>query len=368
MHATENETAFRPALAALVPYEPGRPIELVRRELGLSGPVVKLASNEGARGPLPGALAAIQRAAAEGNRYPDSGCYELREALARKHGVAFEQVVVGNGADAVLNYLALAMLEPGDEVACCWPSFPVYVIDAAKMGATAARAPLAGSAYDLDALLAAVTPRTRIAYVTNPNNPTGGMVTREALAAFLDALPGHVLPVLDEAYFEYVDDPAYPDGIREHVLAGRRLVVLRTFSKIYGLAGLRVGYGIAPVDVAAACGKVRNTFDVPQLAQAAALASLDDPAEIAARRAENSANRGRLVAGLRRLGYEPLPSVANFVCVPVGDGAALAARLERLGVIVRPLASFGDPTSVRISVGLEAEVDACLQALADAAA
>jgi histidinol-phosphate aminotransferase len=221
---------FRRELDGLEPYEPGRPIELVRRELGLTGPVVKLASNEGVFGPLPAALEAIARAAANGNRYPDGGCYELRSALAERHGVRFEQTVVANGADGILNYLALAMLEPGDEIACCWPSFPVYPIDAAKMGAVPVYAPLTGSSYDLDALLRCVGERTKLVYVTNPNNPTGGLVGRAALARFLDALPGHVLPVLDEAYYEYLDDPDYPDGIREHFCQGRRVVVMRKFS------------------------------------------------------------------------------------------------------------------------------------------
>jgi histidinol-phosphate aminotransferase len=354
---------FRAALEQLVPYEPGRPIELVRRELGITGPVVKLASNEGPYGPMPEALDAIVQAASEGNRYPDGGCYELRAALGERFGVPFERVIVGNGADAVLNYLALALLEPGDEVAFCWPSFPVYLIDAVKMGAVPVKAPLAGSAYDLDALLDAVTERTKLAYVTNPNNPTGGMVGRAALAQFLDALPGHVLPIVDEAYFEYVDDPDYPDSIAEHVREGRRIVVLRTFSKIYGLAGFRVGYGVAPDDVAAACVKVKNAFDVGQAAQAAALASLEAGDELARRAAQNRIGRARLDEGLRALGYEPLPSVANFLCVPVGDGAATAKALEAKGVIVRPLTGFGDPAAIRVTVGLPDEIEVFLAAL-----
>jgi histidinol-phosphate aminotransferase len=341
-------------------------VELVRRELGLTGPCVKLASNEGQYGPLPAAMEAIQAALLDVNRYPDGGVYELRGALAEKHGVPFERVIVGNGVDAVLNYLALALLEPGDEVACCWPSFPVYKIDAVKMGAACVTAPLAGSSYDLVALLSAVGEKTKIVYVTNPNNPTGGMVGREALSRFLDALPGHVLPVVDEAYYEYCcDEPDYPDAIREHVAAGRRVVVLRTFSKIYGLAGLRVGYGVMPADVAAGCVKVKNAFDVPQVAQAAALASLGADEEIARRRAENRAGRERLAEGIRALGLEPLDSVANFLSVPVGDGGKLAAALEQKGIIVRPLAGFGDPTSIRVTVGTPEENEAFLEALAE---
>ena len=354
---------FRPELDGLVPYEPGRPVEIVQRELGLAGPIVKLASNEGPWGPVPAALEAIVQAAQAGNRYPDGGCYALRTALAERHGVEFGQVVVGNGADGVLNYLAQAMLEPGDEVAFCWPSFPVYPINAAKMGAVAVRAPLAGSSYDLEALAGCVNERTKIVYVTNPNNPTGGMIGRQALERFLDGLPGHVLPVLDEAYFEYLDDPGYPDGASEHLARGRRCVVLRTFSKIYGLAGFRVGYGLGPPDVAAACLKVKNAFDVTQAALDAALASLGAGEEIARRRQLTRAGRERLAAGLRERGFAPLTGVANFLCIDVGDGAAFASRLERRGVIVRPLGPFGDPASVRISVGSEQELDRLFAAL-----
>jgi histidinol-phosphate aminotransferase len=352
---------FRAALDGLVAYQPGRPVELVQRELGLTGPVLKLASNEGIYGPFPAALEAIDRAARAANRYPDGGSYALRAALAEHHGLEVEQIVAGNGADAILNYLALAMLEPGDEVAFCWPSFPVYPINAAKMGAVAVRAPLAGSSYDLDALAAAVTPRTKLAYVTNPNNPTGGMVGREALARFLDGLPEHVLPVIDEAYFEYVDDADYPDALREHLLEGRRVVVLRTFSKIYGLAGLRVGWAAMPLDVAAALNKVKNAFDVSQPAQDAARASIGDDSEIARRAAETHEGRARLSEGLAAVGLRPLPSVANFVSVDVGDGAGFASELERLGVIVRPLAGFGDPSSIRISVGRPDEIETALR-------
>ena len=362
--ASTTNSPFRAALDSLVPYQPGRPVELVQRELGLTGPCVKLASNEGQYGPFPAALEAIARAAAQGNRYPDGGCYALRTALAEQHGLDPEQIVVGNGADAVLNYLSLAMLEPGDEVAFCWPSFPVYPINAAKMGAVSVRAPLAGSSYDLDALAACVGPRTKIVYVTNPNNPTGGMVGRDALARFLDGLPEHVLPVLDEAYHEYVDDPDYPDGLREHLLADRRVVVLRTFSKVYGLAGLRVGWGAMPLDVAVGLNKVKNAFDVSQPAQDAARASLGEEREIARRAAETRVGRERLFAGLVELGLQPLPAVANFVSVSVGDGSAVASSLERLGLIVRPLAGFGDPSSVRITVGLPDEVELALRLLA----
>ena len=273
---------FRSSIDGLVPYEPGKPVEAVQRELGLER-VVKLASNEGPFPPFPAALEAMQRAALELNRYPDGGVWALRTALAERHGVAFEELIVGAGADGIIDLLAQATLDPGDEVVCGWPSFPSYVLTAAKLGAEARRVPLRNHTYDLDGLLAAIGPRTKLVYVCHPNNPTGTANGRAELLAFLDRLPEHVLCVLDQAYFEYIDDPDYADGL-ELFREGRRIAVLRTFSKIYGLAGLRVGWAVAPADVATATSKVRRAFDVAATAQAAALASLDDAQEIARRR------------------------------------------------------------------------------------
>jgi len=353
----------RPALAGLVPYEPGKPVEEVQRELGLDR-VVKLASNEGQFGPFPAAVEALERGLPELNRYPDGGAYRLVTALARKHGVEPENVAVAGGADAVVNYLSMALLDPGDEVVCGWPSFPSYVLDAAKMGATAVRVPLTGHRYDVERILAAVTDRTKIAYLCNPNNPTGTMISRAEVDAFLAGVPAHVLTVLDEAYHEYVEEPEYPDGIEEHLKAGRRVLVLRTFSKIYGLAGLRVGYGIGPAEVVDAIKKVRNAFDVTQPAQDAAVASLGDPEELARRRRLNAEARARLVEACEELGLEvATPAVANFVYAEVGEDARpVFDALLREGVIVRPLAGFGAPGAIRVTVGTLEETDLFAQA------
>ncbi len=346
---------FRRAIADLVPYEPGKPVEEVQRELGLER-VVKLASNEGPFPPFPAAVEAIERSATDLNRYPDGGSWALRSALAERHGVAFDEVLVGAGADGVIDVLSQATLDPGDEIVCGWPSFPSYVLDAAKLGATPVKVPLRDHTYDLDALLAAIGPRTKLVYVCHPNNPTGTANGRDELASFLDRVPEHVLVVLDQAYFEYIDDPDYADGIAEYFRAGRRLIVLRTFSKIYGLAGIRVGYGVAPADVVLETSKVRRAFDVSATAQAAALASLGDDAELARRRAQNTRGREQLIAALREHGLEPAgPALGNFVYVDVGDGRAFFERLLRQGVIVRPLASFGAPEAIRVSVGTEDE-------------
>src|ERR671925_318489 len=260
---------FRPAIADLVPYEPGKPVEEVQRELGLER-VVKLASNEGQFGPFPAALEAIERGARELNRYPDGGAYRLVHALAEKHRVEPENVVVAAGADAVIQYLSLATLDPGDEIVCGWPSFPSYVLDAVKLAAAPQLVPLTEGRYDVERILAAVTTATKIVYLCNPNNPTGTMIGRSDVDRYFAQLPDGPLTVLDEAYFEYVDDPEYPDGIEEYLKRDRRVLVLRTFSKIYGLAGLRVGYGVGPTDVVEAINKVRNAFEVNQTAQDAA--------------------------------------------------------------------------------------------------
>jgi histidinol-phosphate aminotransferase len=346
---------FRRAIAELVPYEPGKPVEEVQRELGLER-VVKLASNEGPFPPFPAALEAMERAARDLNRYPDGGAWALRAALAEHHGVRFEEIVIGSGADGVIDLLSQAALDPGDEIVCGWPSFPSYVLDAAKLGAESKRVPLRDHTYDLDALLEAIGPRTKLVYVCHPNNPTGTGNPRAELLAFCDRVPEHVLVVLDQAYFEYIDDPEYADGVAELFKEGRRVVVLRTFSKIYGLAGLRIGYGVAPEDVVVATSKVRRAFDVTAPAQAAAIASIGDVAEIARRRALNARGRAQLEEALRSHGLDPVgPALGNFLFVDVGDGRGLFERLLREGVIVRPLAGFGAPEAIRVSVGTEEE-------------
>jgi histidinol-phosphate aminotransferase len=359
-----DEPLIRPALGPLVPYEPGKPVEDVQRELGLER-VVKLASNEGQFGPFPEALDAIERGAPDLNRYPDGGAYRLRTALAEKHEVGFENVAVAAGADAVVMYLSLATLDPGDEIVCGWPSFPSYVLDAIKLAAEPKRVPLTDFRYDVDSILEAIGPRTKLVYLCNPNNPTGTMISREEIDRFLQRVPEQVLTVLDEAYFEYVDDAGYPDGIAEYFRRGHRVLVLRTFSKIYGLAGLRVGYGVGPRDVVEAIGKVRNAFDINQTAQDAAVASLGNDAEIARRRHMTVDGRQQLVDACTGLGLTvATPAVANFIYAEVGgDAQPVFEALLREGVIVRPLAPFGAPGAIRITVGTSEENDLFAAAL-----
>ena len=357
------DSFFKPAVQDLVPYEPGKPVEEVQRELGLDR-VVKLASNEGPFGPFPQALEALASGAEELNRYPDGGSYRLRAALAERHDVRFEEVSPGAGSDGIVDYLSQLALDSGDEIVCGWPSFPSYVIDALKVGAVPRQVPLRDHRYDLEAILEAVGPKTKILYVCHPNNPTGTMNTRAELDAYFDAVPEHVLTVLDQAYFEYIEDPDYADGL-DYLKAGRKVVVLRTFSKIYGLAGLRVGYAIGPEQLVTAIGKVRRAFDVNSAAQAAALASLDAPAELERRRKVNAEGLVELERIMREHGLEPPgPSVANFLFAEVGDDSRpLFEQLLREGVIVRPTGGFGAPGAIRVTVGTPEENEVFGEAL-----
>jgi histidinol-phosphate aminotransferase len=363
--AEVSDSFFRPALAGLIPYEPGKPAEEVQRELGLER-VVKLASNEGPFGPVPEALEALQRSALELNRYPDGGSYRLRSELAKRHSVRFDEVAVGAGADGLIDCLCQVSLDPGDETVFGWPSFASYLIDTMKMGAIPKQVPLREHRYDLDAMLAAISPRTKLVFVCHPNNPTGTMNSRAELDAYFDAVPQHVLTVIDQAYFEYIEDAEYPDAVEEYLKAGRRVVVLRTFSKIFGLAGLRVGYAVAAPGIVKAIGKVRRAFDVSHQAQAAAVGSIGNVDEIARRRQANVEGRKRLEQILRGHGLDPVqPAVANFLYAEVGeDSRPLFERLLRQGVIVRPLHGFGAPGAVRITVGTPEEHEILEAALA----
>ncbi len=358
----------RPALAGVDAYEPGRPVEDVRRELGVSS-VIKLASNEGPFPPMPGAIAAMRDAAAGVRVYPDPGAWALRDALAARLGLSAAQILPGAGVDGLIKLMCLALLDPGDEIAMGWPSFLSWRVGAQIQGATVRTAPLrADGSYDLDALAGQVTDRTKMVVVVSPNNPTGAAVGADELRAFLDALPGHVLPVVDEAYFEYL--PPGGHDAAALVAEGRALAAMRTFSKAYGLAGLRVGYLMGPADLVRALGVVRNVFDLGAPSQAAAIASLEDAdAHLPERIRLNDSERAMTASGLRALGLDPLPSTANFLLVDLGSAEraeALNAGLLARGVIVRPARAFGAPTALRITIGLPEENARLLAAAAGA--
>jgi histidinol-phosphate aminotransferase len=330
--------------------------------------VVKLASNEGPFPPMPGALAAIADAAADQRLYPDPGAWALRDALAARHGVDPSRILVGNGVDSLIKLVCMATLDPGDGLAMAWPSFVSWRQGAEMQGAQVAAAPLGpDGAYDLDALLGAVGPHTKLAVVVSPNNPTGAAVSTGDLVAFLDRLPDHVLPCIDEAYFEYL-----PSGSHDAIALaaeGRPLAAFRTFSKAYGLAGLRVGYMVAPAELVREISRVRNAFDVNGLAQAAALASVREAAEhLPERVALIQGERVRVAGGLRALTLAPLPSTANFLLVPFGArrAAGINEALLARGVIVRPARAFGAPDALRVTIGWPEENDRMLAALAEA--
>jgi len=358
---------IRAALNSIEPYEGGKPVEEVERELGMSR-VVKLASNEGPFGPFPIARQVLATQSYELNRYPDGGAYQMRAVLAERLGVDIDEVAHGAGADGLIGYLSLALLEPGDEVVFGWPSFASYMLDTLKLGATPKPVPLRDNRYDLEAMLAQIGPKTKIVYICNPNNPTGTMTSREELDAYFERVPGHLLTVIDQAYFEYIEEPDYPDAIEEYFKRGKRVAVLRSFSKIYGLAGLRVGYAVASKEICAAIAKVRPAFDVNSTAQAAAVASLtgdDAEAELEHRRSYNTVAIAELGRILRAFGLETLgPAVANFLYVDLGvDSRPFFERLLEQGVIVRPLHGFGAPTAIRVTAGTAEEHALLRQAL-----
>ncbi len=355
---------LRDALARVEPYRPARPMAELQAALGLER-IVKLSANEGAFGPLPAAVAAFEAAVSQLNRYPDGGGVPLREALAERHGLPVQQVVLGNGADELIRLCAVATLDPGDAAAFPWPSFPSYGTAARCGGAEPLPTPLVGRGPDLDALLErAGRPETKLVYLANPNNPTGAVVEPADLRRFLLELPDGVLCVLDEAYAEYADpEPEGPALLRD---GAQRLCVLRTFSKVYGLAALRVGYALAAPDVADALDRVRPIFNVNQPAQEAALASLSEGDAVALRVEHARRSREQLFATMAAAGLDPEPSQANFVYadVPGGDGAGLARRLlHEEGMLVRELPGFGAPAGIRVTVGTDEENAAFAAAL-----
>jgi len=350
-----------PWIRDLVPYPPGKPIAEVEREYGIRDSI-KLASNENPLGPSPRALAALRDAVGSLHRYPEGDCYYLRHALARRLDVAPDALLFGNGSNEIIELLVRAFLQPGDEVVVAEQAFVVYRLVVQAAGGRSNVVPLREFTHDTEAMAAAITPRTRMVFLANPNNPTGTIFGRAAWERFLDAVPPSVVVVLDEAYAEYVDDPDYPCGLEAH-RAGRPVVVLRTFSKIYGLAGLRIGYGVALPELVAAMNRIRQPFNVNSLAQVGALAALDDEAHVEASRACNRAGLDYLRTEMGRLGLEFVPSWANFLLVRVGAGAALYEAMLRRGVIVRPMDGYGLPDHLRFTVGTAAENRALVDAL-----
>ena len=346
----------------LSPYEPGKPIETLQRELGIES-VIKLASNENPLGPGELAQAAARKALKESHRYPDGSGFRLKQALAAHLDVGPEQLTLGNGSNDVLELVARAWLRPGDEVVFSEYAFAVYPLVTLACSATPVVVPARNHGHDLDAMLAAISERTRIIFVANPNNPTGTWLGRGAIDRFLAEVPENVLVVLDEAYFEYVEDSDYPNGL-DRLVAYPNLVVTRTFSKIHGLAALRIGYGVSSAVIADVLNRVRQPFNCNSVALAAAEAALNDNDYVERSRQENTAGLGQVAEGLEALGLAYIPSVGNFVAFDCGrDAAPIYQALLREGVIVRPLAGYKMPNYLRVSIGLAEENQRFLKAL-----
>src|SRR5215831_8913044 len=341
---------WRAAVEAVTPYEAGKPLEMLVAEFGLAE-LVRLSANENPLGASPRAIAAVRREAANIHLYPDGGSSALRDALAHGLGISPEQIVVGNGADELITLIALAAFEPGDEIVMPHPSFEPYATGANIAGARLVQSPLVGYETDLDDMRRRVTPRTKAIFLCSPHNPATTIIRRRPLVDFLEALGDDPpLIVLDEAYRDFVDDPAYPDGVS--LLARHpRLVVLRTFSKIAGLAGLRVGYAIAALETIDRLNRVRAPYNVNRLGQAAALAAVEDVEHSGRTRAVILAERVYLAAGLERLGITFAPSQANFLLVRVPNSSRAREKLLRGGILVRDGAAVGFPGHLRISVG-----------------
>ncbi len=358
-----SEVEFNPCLATLPVYQPGRPIEEVARELGLEpGSIIKLASNENPLGPSRRAVAAMRNALGKAHLYPDGSAFHLKQKLATHLGVTTSNLVLGNGSNEVLEMVGHAMLRPGTGAVVSQYCFAVYPIVTALSGAALTVVPARNHGHDLDAMLAAIRDDTRVVFVANPNNPTGTTASPAQLESFIQAVPSHVLIVLDEAYIEFLDGaldllPGIRDGSRPNLL------LVRTFSKIHGLAGIRLGYGIGHPDLIAQLEKVREPFNVNAVAQAGAVAALDDQSHAARTRKNNQRGLKLYSKTLKKLGLEYVPSTANFVLVRVGDGLKVFSGLQKLGVITRPMAGYQLPEWIRISIGTSEENERCLAAL-----
>jgi histidinol-phosphate aminotransferase len=357
------EDLVLPGVAALQPYEPGKPIEEVQRELGIGEPI-KLASNENPIGPSPLAVAAVKAALSELNRYPDGGSYELRHKIAAHHGVSPERIFMGSGSCEIINLLVYLFLRPGLNALIAEHSFVIYQLAIAASGGAAKAVPLRDYTFDLDAMAGAIDDNTRMVLLGNPNNPTGTIYRRDAWRRFLRRVPERVVIVADEAYFEFVRDPEYPDSLADHS-DERLLVTLRTFSKIFGLAGLRVGYAVARPEIVRLLNNVRQPFNVTSLGQVAVLAAMDDSEHVRRTLEVNAAGRAYLESEFRRLKLDCVPSQANFILTDVGEARTVYERLLRLGVIVRPMNGYGLPRHVRISVGLPEENRRLIAALGE---
>ncbi|MCG8602562.1 MAG: histidinol-phosphate transaminase [Verrucomicrobiales bacterium] len=350
-----------PWLENLVAYDPGKPIDETARELGLDpGDIIKIASNENPLGPSPKAVEAMQEAASGVHIYPDGGGYKLRTAIAEKFGLERENVILGNGSNEIIELIGHGFLNPGDNVIAAEHAFVVYKLMATLFGAETIEVPDPGFVHDLEAMAAAITPNTKKVFIANPNNPTGTMVGEEEIERFMDKIPDHVMVIFDEAYYEFLQDP--PDTMK-YVREGRNVVIMRTFSKIQGLAGLRIGYGLTTPEIAEVLQKCRQPFNTNAIAQAGAIAGLADDEHQQKTRELNDEGLAFYHAAFEEMGLEFVPSVANFVLVKVGDGDAVFDAMLKRGVIIRAMRGYKLPEWVRISIGTMEQNRRCIATL-----
>src|SRR6058998_2495560 len=361
MH-TQWESLANEHILGIAPYEPGKPIEELERELGITD-AIKLASNENPLGPSDRVQKALAAAVSTLNRYPDGSGFYLRQALAKKHGVGSDQVILGNGSNELIELLVRTFLKPGDEAVVPHPSFVVYPMIVQAAGGIRVMVMLKDYRLDLDAMARAITPLTKIVFIANPNNPTATIVTADEVEAFMNRVPERTIVVFDEAYFEFAMGPDFPDTL-EYVRQGRKVIVLRTFSKAASLAGLRVGYGVADADAISLMNRIRQPFNVNSLAQAAALAALEDDNHVLECVRMIEAGRHFLYDEFTALGIRYVPSRANFILVDVGRSASdIYQRLLKEGVIVRPMTPFGMESALRVTVGTPEENRKLIRAL-----
>lgn len=357
---------LNPSLATLPVYQPGRPIEEVARELGLKADeVIKVASNENPLGPSPAAVAAMERAIHSLHLYPDGNAFYLKQKLAAKLGVTPANLILGNGSNEIIEFIGHALIAPGTNVVVSQYCFAVYPIVTKLFGGDLVTVPAVNFGHDLPAMLKAITPGTRVVFVANPNNPTGTLIPSESILKFIRAVPSNVLIAMDEAYVEFLDRPC---ELLPLFRSGElpNLLLMRTFSKIYGLAGLRLGYGIGHPELISALEKIRQPFNINSLIQAGALAALDDEEHITRTKRNNSDGLHFFETAFRNLKLDFVPSAANFILVRVGDGPKVFADMQKLGVIVRPMAGYQLPEWIRISIGSASENERCLAALKQA--
>lgn len=356
----------RDFLKKIDPYQPGKPIEEVARQLNLKGEIIKLASNENPLGASPLALQAIGKAAKEAYLYPDDNCFYFRKKLAEKLRVESENIFVANGSVEILPLATLAYLDPELSAVCSQSAFIWFKIAVRIADAELIEAPMKNYCHDLQGMLKAIRPNTRLIYIANPNNPTGTIVTKEEVDELFRKVPDHVLVIMDEAYYEYIDNPHYPDSFK-YLREGKNILILRTFSKIYGLAGVRLGYGIARPEIIASLSKLRISFNVNRLSQIAGTAALDDDQHVRRGKEVNEAGKEFLYKAYQKMGLFYLSTFANFIFVDFArDSQAVFEALQQKGIITRTIKEYGFPHALRITIGTDAQNHKLINALKNA--